>query len=83
MNSDKMHRDILSNDSYAARLAASDVSDADVATQLYRRIYGRNPNEDEVQLVADLLSAKDANRRHVIEDLMWAMLNTAEFVFQD
>ena len=83
MNSEKMHRDILSNDSHAAKLAASELSDSDVATELYRRIYGRNPDEDEVQLVVGLLTAKDANRRHVIEDLMWAMLNTAEFVFQD
>jgi hypothetical protein len=29
------------------------------------------------------LTAESANRRQLIEDLMWAMLNSAEFVFQD
>jgi hypothetical protein len=33
--------------------------------------------------VVDLLAAEGAVRRQVIEDLMWAMVNSAEFVFQD
>jgi hypothetical protein len=34
-------------------------------------------------VVDELLTAENANRRHIIEDLMWAMLNTPEFVLQN
>ncbi len=83
MNSEKMHRDVLSNDGNAARLATSEKTPQEIATELYRLVYGRNPSEEEVQLVNELLEGPDSNRRHIVEDLMWAMLNTAEFVFQD
>jgi hypothetical protein len=33
--------------------------------------------------VRDLLSDPAASRRQVLEDLAWAMLNSAEFVIQD
>ena len=46
-------------------------------------IYGRNPTEEETGLVTDVLKEENADRRQSIEDLMWAMINTPEFVFQN
>lgn len=83
MNSEKIHSDLLNKNSHAAKLAESNQTSTDIAKELYRRVYARNPRQDELILVAELLDAKDANRKQVIEDLMWAMLNTPEFVFQD
>ena len=83
MNSEQMHRDILSEEGNAAKLAAAELSPQELAVELYRLVYGRNPAEAEVELVTELLSVPDGNRRHIVEDLMWAMLNTPEFVFQD
>jgi len=30
-----------------------------------------------------VLNEENADRRQAVEDLMWAMINTPEFVFQD
>lgn len=83
MNSEKMHADVLNDSGHAAKLADSEKEAPEIAATLYRLIYGREPVEVEIQLVSELLAAEGANRREVIEDLMWAMLNTPEFVFQD
>ncbi len=83
MNSEKLYRDIVSDNGKAAALAESQKSGEGVATELYRLVFGRNPSEDETKLVTELLAAEGAVRRQAIEDLMWAMVNSAEFVFQD
>jgi hypothetical protein len=83
MNSEDLHADVVSDQGTAATLAASEQSAEELAGYLYRLIYTREPKPAETALVKELLSAPDANRRHVIEDLMWAMLNSPEFVFQN
>ena len=83
MNSEKLHSEVISDKSSFRTLADSDKSPEDLATELYRRIYSRNPAPEETQLVRELLTAEGAVRRQVLEDLAWAMLNSAEFVIQD
>ena len=55
----------------------------ELATELYRRVFSRDPVPEERQLVQQLLGVEGAGRRQVLEDLMWAMLNSAEFVIQN
>ena len=45
----------------------------------------RFPADDETKLVAEVLNeAKDSRgRRAAIEDLLWALINTPEFLFKD
>jgi hypothetical protein len=83
MNSEQMFKDIQDNEGVAARLAASESRPSEIAEQLYRLIYGRNPVAEEIELVNNVLNEENADRRQSIEDFMWAMINTPEFVFQD
>lgn len=83
MNSEKLHSDVLSDKGNAAKLAESEQEPAEVARRLYHLVFSRDPAEEETQLVVELLTAEGANRRQLVEDLMWAMLNSAEFVIQD
>ncbi len=83
MNSEQMFKDLRSDSGTAAQLAATEQTPAELAGLLYRTIYGRNPSAEETELVNDVLSEENADRRQSIEDLMWAMINTPEFVFQN
>ncbi|MCH2200846.1 MAG: DUF1549 and DUF1553 domain-containing protein [Fuerstiella sp.] len=83
MNSEQMFRDIRNDEGKAARLAASESDPSELAGTLYRMIYARSPTPEETELVTSVLSEENADRRQSIEDLMWAMINTAEFVFQN
>lgn len=83
MNSEQLYRDVTSDRAFAKQLADSNKDADTVAKDLYQKVFSRNPVPEETQLVRDLLAAEGANRRQVIEDLVWAMLNSAEFVIQD
>jgi hypothetical protein len=83
MNSDQLRAAIRHDQGTAARLADSTADASGIASELYRRVFSREPTPEEVALVNELLTQPDANRRQVIEDLMWAMMNSAEFVIQD
>ena len=83
MNSEKLYRDIGSDSGTAKSLADSEKSAEVISAELYARVFGRKPTVEETALVTELLAAEGAVRRQVIEDLMWAMVNSAEFVFQD
>jgi len=75
--------DVVSDRGLAKQLADGGKSADELAVQLYRTIFSRDPVADERQLVRSLLEAESANRRQVLEDLIWAMLNSAEFAIQD
>lgn len=83
MNSEELFRDLQKDQGTAAELAASDADADTIASRLYSLIYGRFADESERQVAAELLSGEDVDRRRVVEDLMWAMLNSPEFVIQD
>ena len=83
MNSEQIYRDIGHDSGKARALANSEKSAEEVSTELYRLIFGREPTADESALVTEQFVADGAIRQQVIEDLTWAMVNSAEFVFQN
>ncbi len=82
MNAPGVNRKITSDDGRAARLAASDRPSAEVVEELYLRAYGRPPDDDERDDAASLFD-RPGGRRRAVEDLMWALINSPEFVFED
>lgn len=83
MNSPQMHADLLNDNGNAAKLAQSSLEGPELTESIYRLVYGRNPTAEETALVVELLAKEGANRRQVVEDVMWAMINSPEFVFQN
>jgi len=68
----------------AAQLAGdAKTSDEDKVKQLYLATLSREPNEKEVGIAkSHLAKAKDDKaRRQVYEDIVWALINTKEFLF--
>lgn len=82
MNSPALHKKVTSDEGRAARLAASDKTPAQIVEELYLVIYNRFPTAEEQTAVTELFQ-KNANRRQATEDLMWALMNTPEFIFKD
>jgi Protein of unknown function (DUF1549)/Protein of unknown function (DUF1553) len=83
MNSNTLARKVASDGGRAEGLAKSDMTPDQIVDEIYLSLYARHPNADELKDAASLFAAPSANRRQVTEDLMWALINTPEFVFKD
>jgi hypothetical protein len=83
MNSNTLARKVANDGSRAHELAQSDKTPAQIVEELYLSLYARRPTADELNEATGFFNEPDANRRRVTEDLMWALINTPEFVFKD
>lgn len=80
MNATGTTAKISSRSGRAARLAASAATDDEVIEELYLSTLSRFPVDAErVRLRQAFTEA--GNRREAIEDILWSLLNTKEFVF--
>lgn len=83
MNAPNLHRKVASDDGRAARLAASKMSSQEIVDELYLLVYSRYATDEEKKACVRRCEQPGASRRQATEDLMWALLNTPEFVFND
>lgn len=82
MNSQQLEERVRSDNSRAARLAASKLPPLEIVDELYLAIFSRHPAANESEYASKLIESAE-NRRGMIEDLMWAMLNSPEFSIQN
>jgi hypothetical protein len=83
MNSPDLYDKVTSDAGLAASLATSEKPPADIVRELYLSVYSRFPDEEELKIGVGLYENEGADRRKASEDLLWALLNTPEFVFKD
>jgi hypothetical protein len=83
MNAPGLAAKITSDKGQAATLAGGKKSPAEIVEELYLLAYGRRPTAEEGELCVSKFEKKGVTRRGVTEDLMWALINTPEFVFID
>ena len=83
MNSPALQDKILSNSGRAALWAKSEKAPEHIVEELYLWIYCRYPDQQEKEIAKRWFEKEGVTKRAAIEDLMWALLNTPEFVFLD
>jgi hypothetical protein len=83
MNAPGLAAKITSDKGRAAKLAESQKTPAEIVEELYLLAYNRRPNREEDELCMSKFEKKGTTRRTATEDLMWAIINTPEFVFID
>ncbi len=83
MNSPDLHRKVTADTGRAAALAKSTKMPAEMVEELYLLVYSRPPTAEERADCVKLFEEKGVTRRQVTEDLLWALMNTPEFVFKD
>ncbi len=83
MNSTLLHGKLRSEDRAARvqRLATSALTPAEIVKELYLACYSRLPSEEESRLATATFGDTPTSRRSATEDVFWALLNSAEFVF--
>jgi hypothetical protein len=82
MNSKKLQDRLVDEKGRAVRLAKSTLTPEQIVEELYLAAFSRLPAADELGIAAKAISEADkAAKQQAIEDVMWALLNSAEFVF--
>ncbi|WP_390881486.1 DUF1549 and DUF1553 domain-containing protein [Thalassoroseus pseudoceratinae] len=65
----------------ARRLANSEHTPDEIISELYLTTLNREPTPDELQLMRSAFSDQNTDRRTAVEDVLWTLLNTKEFLF--
>jgi len=83
MNSRLLQEKLASKDAAARvqQLAESKRAPDEIVTELYLATFSRPPSAEELKLATTGFTAEGANRRAATEDVLWALMNSAEFVF--
>jgi hypothetical protein len=81
MNSNGLQAKLVSGKGKAAQWAASSKSPEEVVREIYLSAYAREPDAVELQSASAHLSRGDVPRAESVQDVVWAVMNTPEFVF--
>jgi hypothetical protein len=82
-NSRSLHQKLKSSDPAARvqRLTSGERKPEEIVTELYLACYSRKPTAEELGIATAAFTAEGASPRSATEDILWALLNSAEFVF--
>ena len=83
MNAEHIHDKVTRDDGRVAKLAISDQSASQILDELYLSTVSRYPNNQERAAAEPLLGQDPKQRRKASEDLLWALINSPEFLLQD
>ncbi len=81
MNNDQLQKQIdakADSNTLLAQLLASEADNTAVCRRLYVRVLARQPSERELKVVLDHLGEVN-DRSAAFEDLLWSLVNSAEF----
>lgn len=80
LNSGEVQNKIASGNGRIASLLKAKKQDAEILEELYLLTLGRFPRADERREVLQYV-ASESDRKTAFEDVLWAILNTKEFLF--
>ncbi len=81
LNSPEINEKLSHKRGLARRLAASNKSTDEVLDELYLTTLSRLPTSEERALLREAFPPAGQDRRAAVEDVLWSVLNTKEFLF--
>ena len=79
MNSSRLVAKLGSETGRAAALARSQLEPREIVEEIYLAAYSRFPTAGELEVAVGAFSREGATRQSATEDVLWALLNSAEF----
>ena len=79
-NGELLQRKVSDKKGRVALLLKSDKTDDQIIAELYLHALSRSVSEEEIASCKQIISAA-SNRKEGVEDILWALCNTQEFLF--
>lgn len=79
MHSEGLQSKLQSGKGWVERLIQSGLNPSNVVDEVYLKLFSRYPEPGEREIAVKTISGE--NPRQGLEDLVWALLNSAEFIF--
>lgn len=83
MNSPNLHRKVTADSGRCVAYEKSAKTPAAIVEELYLLAYCRLPDESEKAAAMKRFEKPGTTKRRAAEDLLWALINSPEFVFND
>ncbi len=80
MNSDFIQGKLTNGNGRAQRLLKENKTNREIIEEFYFVTFSRPPLDDELE-IADEIITKAPSRKEGVEDLLWALINSREFIF--
>lgn len=80
MNSAQLEDKLSKADGRMAQLSKSELKPERIIEELYLSAFSRFPSPEELEIALQRFSHSETNRLEAINDLAWALMNSAEFV---
>jgi hypothetical protein len=80
LNSPAIHDKLTVPTGRAARLSASKLPPDSIVRELYWVALSRPPRPEELEAALAAFAAPEATRQTATEDVLWSVMNSAEFV---
>jgi len=81
VNSPEINHKIHSHQGRARKLATSDLTPQALIDELFLVSLSRFPSIDEQNLFLEAFSRPSSNRQAAVEDILWTLLNSKEFIY--
>ena len=82
MHSQTLQEKLAHPEGWVSQLARSDAAPHQIIEDIYLACFSRFPRSEELEIALGIFpEAPEASRQNAVEDLLWALINTAEFVF--
>ncbi len=81
MNSEELQAKLTHPEGRVTRLAASGLSAEAMVEEIYLATFSRFPDESEREVCRQAFARAGESTREAVEDVLWALVNSAEFVF--
>jgi hypothetical protein len=79
-NGDVLQKKVADKSGRAAKLLKQKSSDDEAIAELYLHTYCRRPSDDELSACREIIAASPS-RSEGLEDILWALCNSREFLF--
>lgn len=80
INSSEIQRKLTDEKGYASKLASNELAHADNVNDIFLRLLGRLPSEEEAKTAIDFVDGEE-DRSEAYRSLLWSLLATNEFMF--